>query len=139
MREQVAIDLGGRIAQSFVSKEFDSGASSDLQQASSIVERFIMQYGMNEDYLNYSFNTASELSISDKTSDDIRTKTKTFINETYKKTESTLVKNRRALENVAKLLMQKGIITKEEAIEAFNKAPKTPKKTSKKKIEKEAN
>ena len=139
LREQVAIDLGGRIAQSFVSKEFDSGASSDLQQASSIVERFIMQYGMNEDYLNYSFNTASELSISDKTSDDIRTKTKTFINETYKKTESTLVKNRRALENVAKLLMQKGIITKEEAIEAFNKAPKTPKKTSKKKIEKEAN
>ena len=42
------------------------------------------------------------------------------------------------MENVDKLLMQKGIVTKEEAIEAFNKAPKTPKKTSKKEKVKEA-
>lgn len=138
LRERVAVDLGGRIAQSFVSKEFDSGASSDLNKATSTVEKFIMEYGMDEKYLNYSFNTKSKLGISDKTSDEIRQKTMAFVNETYKKTENILVKNRRSLENVAKLLMQKGIVTKEEAIEAFNKAPKTPKKTSKKEKVKEA-
>ncbi|MBO5477300.1 MAG: AAA family ATPase [Clostridia bacterium] len=138
LKERVAVDLGGRIAQSFVSKEFDSGASSDLKKATAIVEKFIMEYGMDKSYLNYSFDTKSKLGISDKTSDDIREKTKAFVNETYEKTKAILVKNRRSLENVAKLLMQKGIVTKEEAIEAFNKETKTPKKTTKKKNEKEA-
>ena len=138
LKERVAVDLGGRIAQSFVSKEFDSGASSDLKKATAIVEKFIMEYGMDKSYLNYSFDTKSKLGISDKTSDDIIEKTKAFVNETYEKTKAILVKNRRSLENVAKLLMQKGIVTKEEAIEAFNKETKTPKKTTKKKNEKEA-
>lgn len=119
LREHVSGLLAGRIAQSFVSKEFDSGASSDLQSANSAVEKFIMEYGINEDYLNYSFNTNNKLTVSDKTSDDIRKKTKEFVNETYESTEKMLVKHRKALENVANLLMKKGIITKEEAITAF--------------------
>jgi ATP-dependent Zn protease len=132
LKESVSINLAGRVAQSFVSKEIDAGASSDLEHATTEVENFIMKCGMNGDYLNYSFDSKSELSVSDNTSDDIRKKAKEFINETYKYTEELLSKNKASIDNVAKLLMKKGIITKEEAINAFKEGKVVTKRNSKK-------
>jgi len=133
IKEKIAGLLGGRIAQKFVNDEIDSGASSDLRKANSIAEKFIMEFGIDEEYSNYSFNTSDKLGISDKTSDNIREKTKKLVNEVYKSTEELLLSKKQAVENVAELLMKKGIITTEEAIAAIN----TTKKSKKKKVENE--
>lgn len=92
-----------------------------------------MEFGIDEEYSNYSFNTSDKLGISDKTSDNIREKTKKLVNEVYKSTEELLLSKKQAVENVAELLMKKGIITTEEAIAAIN----TTKKSKKKKVENE--
>lgn len=138
IKEKIAGLLGGRIAQKFVNDEIDSGASSDLRKANSIAEKFIMEYGIDEEYSNYSFNTSDKLGISDKTSDNIREKTKKLVNEVYKSTEELLLTNRKAVENVAELLMRKGIITKEEAIAAIDITRKSNKKRVENEVE-EAN
>lgn len=97
-----------------------------------------MEYGIDDEYFNYSFNTSDKLGISDITSDRIREKTKELINETYRNTENKLKEYEKSIESVAKLLMRKGIITKKEAINAFNRAKKDDKVQEEKEVE-EAN
>lgn len=122
IKERVATSLAGRISQKLVQKELDSGASSDLDNATRIVEEYLLHFGLDESYKNYSFSNRNEsLKISDKVSDEIRVKTQKIINEVYAKTERAIKKNRNSIDCIAKALVKHGMITKEEAIEAFNK------------------
>lgn len=122
LKESVSIALAGRISQKFVSNSIDAGASEDLKNATNEVEQYIMNYGMDKDYLNYSFSgTDDNLKISDTESDKIRKKTMDFVNEVYKETEKHLEENKKGIDNVANLLLEKYIITYDEAKEAFEK------------------
>lgn len=125
IKDAIAFYVGGRIAQSFVSKSLDSGASSDLDYATKSAEQFIMKFGIDTDYRNYTFIDAYEkLGISEKETDKIRKKTKELINEVYSSTEKLLSENRKGIDAVANLLLEKYIITSEEAIQAFENGMK---------------
>lgn len=134
LEDCVSISLAGRIAQKLVSDKIDSGASSDLDHATTIIENFLLYYGTDKDYMNYSFYPKLRnniLPISEKVSDEIMKKTKEILDKVYKDTETLIKSHQKGVEAVAKILMEKGIITGKEAIETFNKAEK--------KIVKEAN
>ncbi len=120
----ISISLAGRIAQKMVTDELDSGASSDLTNATSIVEQYLMYYGIDDEFSNYSFDTYEhkKLPISDNVSDKIREKSKEIIKNIYESAEKVIDSNKVGLESVANLLMKKGIVTGQEAIKAFKKA-----------------
>ncbi len=119
LKESIAIDLGGRIAQRLVTSEIDSGASSDLDMAMNIAETFVMKYGMFDISKNYVYSDRSRLPISEKNSDEIRKFITDFVNEVYEKTEKVVEEHKDAIGRVAELLMRKGIITAKEAKDAF--------------------
>ncbi len=49
---RIATLLAGRIAESFVTKEYDAGARSDLKRATSILMERITEYGMDKNFEN---------------------------------------------------------------------------------------
>ncbi len=120
----ISISLAGRIAQKMVTDELDSGASSDLTNATSIVEQYLMYYGIDDEFSNYSFDTYEHknLPISDNVSDKIREKSKDIIKKIYVSAEKVINNNKVGLESVANLLLKKGIVTGEEAIKTFKRA-----------------
>lgn len=125
LEDCVSISLAGRIAQKLVSENIDSGASSDLDHATTIIENFLLYFGTDKDYMNYSFYPKlrdKTLPISEKVSDDIMNKTKEILDKVYKDTEVLINNHQKGVKAVAKILMKKGIITGKEAAMAYNKA-----------------
>ena len=47
--DQVVMLLGGRVAEDVVLKEISTGAQNDLERATSIIRRMIMEYGMSDE------------------------------------------------------------------------------------------
>lgn len=130
LRDSISIGVAGRIAQQFVEKAIDTGASSDIQNLVAQIEEYFLNCGMDEKYKNYAFNDDSKLMITDEVTADIRQRTQDLINEVYAETEKLLEENKDGLDRVAKLLYEKKIITATQAKRAFyNKGRK--KKTTK--------
>ena len=127
LKEMVAVDLAGRISQSFIDNDIDAGASGDLEMSTYVVENYIMKYGIFEEFKNYSF-VNYRLSISDKTSDKIREVASELVNEVYEETEKLLSKHKDGIKRVAEALATNGIITGKQAADAFyNKQPRKKK------------
>lgn len=130
LRDSISIGVAGRIAQQYVEKAIDTGASSDIQNLVAQIEEYFLNCGMDEKYKNYAFNDDSKLMITDEVTADIRQRTQDLINEVYAETEKLLEENKDGLDRVAKLLYEKKIITASQAKRAFyNKGHK--KKTTK--------
>ena len=47
MLDELKVLLGGRVAEALVLKEISSGASNDLQRATSLARQMICEYGMS--------------------------------------------------------------------------------------------
>lgn len=122
VREEAGADLAGRIAQEFVSDEWDFGASADLVNATSIVRRMIVEMGMDKSiYTNislYDYNSKGH-TMSPEAIDRVNDRIKEVIDEVYQETKNTLIKHRDKLDVIANLLMKKGIISIEEIMQAF--------------------
>lgn len=130
LKDSISIGVAGRIAQQYVEKDIDTGASSDIQNLVAQIEDYFLNCGMDEKYKNYAFNDDSKLVITDDVTIDIRKRTQKLINEVYAETEKLLEENKDGLDRVAKLLYEKKIITASQAKRAFyNKGHK--KKTTK--------
>ncbi len=119
LRDSISIGVAGRIAQQFVEKAIDTGASSDIQNLVAQIEEYFLNCGMDEKYKNYAFNDDSKLVITDDVTIDIRNRTQDLINEVYAETEKLLEENKDGLDRVAKLLYEKKIITASQAKRAF--------------------
>lgn len=133
LRDSISIGVAGRIAQQYIEKDIDTGASSDIQNLVKQIEYYFLNCGMDDEYKNYAFVEDSGLKITDEVSDSIRTRVKKLIDEVYAETEKLLEDNKDGLDRVASLLYSKKIITATEAKNAFyNKGGKKKSKTTKK-------
>ena len=119
LRDSISIGVAGRIAQQFVEKAIDTGASSDIQNLVAQIEEYFLNCGMDEKYKNYAFNDDSKLMITDEVTADIRQRTQDLINEVYAETQKLLEENKDGLDRVAKLLYENKIITAAQAKRAF--------------------
>ena len=119
LRDSISIGVAGRIAQQFVEKAIDTGASSDIQNLVAQIEEYFLNCGMDEKYKNYAFNDDSKLMITDEVTADIRQRTQDLINEVYAETQKLLEENKDGLDRVAKLLYENKIITATQAKRAF--------------------
>lgn len=122
--EKASMSLAGRVSQEFVSKDWDFGASSDLENATSIIRSMIIEMGMDNDiYTNislYDYNSNGH-NMSPAAIDKVNDRISEIMKKVYDDTKKFLTKNKDKLDIIVNLLMKKGIISVQEITEAFER------------------
>jgi cell division protease FtsH len=121
---EMAILLGGYIAEKLKFKEITTGASNDLKVASSLARSLVKEYGMsalgpisfsNGKSLSFLSGEISEVkNYSEQTAIEIDREMKNIIQEAEKMATEVLTKNIKVLEKIATRLIEKETIEKEE-------------------------
>jgi len=123
--DRLAVLLGGRVAEELTFQEVSTGAQNDLQRATDIARSMVKEFGMSEKlglvtfekerrplFLDVSGTPSKEYS--EETARDIDREIKRIIDETYEKVKGILSGHKDTLEKLAKRLLEKEAIDKEE-------------------------
>ena len=116
MFERIISSLGGRMAEKLMLDDISTGASSDIQQASSIARSMVMKYGMSDRLGPISFDDSSHSvfigrdfsqtkSYSEKTAAMIDDEVRNIFEAAMKKCEEILTEHRDMLIATAEYLM----------------------------------
>ncbi len=123
--DDISMMLGGLVAEQIVFKENSNGASSDLKRVTSLAQQIITKFGMNE-HLGYRVFGQGEGMVflgkeiherkdySEKTAENIDIEIKDLVDSCYQKAKDILVKNRIILDKVAKVLLEKETLERDE-------------------------
>jgi cell division protease FtsH len=134
MLDRIVVMLGGRVAEQLVIGDISTGASSDIERATTIVRQMVKKYGMSENIGPVSYDEDGEVFIgrdfahsknySEKTAADIDEEVKRIMVSRYEKTEELLTEHMAALKAVAELLLEKETIDSDEFEHCFYNAEK---------------
>lgn len=129
MLDMIIISLGGRVAEQLIFDDISTGASGDLEKATSIARQMVMKYGMSEAIGPVSYDEGGEVfigrdfghakSYSERVASDIDEEVKRIISAQYTKTEQLLKEYMPVLEAVAQKLLEKETIDGDEFDECF--------------------
>ena len=121
---EIATLLGGCSAEKIKFGEMTTGASNDLQRASELARRIVKEYGMSslgliafgekEELVFLGKEISEQRNYSEKIAERIDEEVDIIIKEAQKKAEIILIKHRNLLDKVAKDLVEKEIIEREE-------------------------
>ncbi|GDX62193.1 ATP-dependent zinc metalloprotease FtsH [Candidatus Levyibacteriota bacterium] len=118
--EQITAMLGGRAAEQIVFKEMTTGASDDIEKATGVVRKMVMEFGMSElGPVNLDMDTQSpyeQSSLSPEMAAKVDIEIKKIIDNCYKNALSVLTKSRDKLDNIAGQLLQNETIESEEFV-----------------------
>lgn len=118
--------LGGRVSEEIIFGDISTGAQNDLQRATDIARRMIMEYGMSEKlgpltYVSEPRSAHLDLGLgsqdrqfSEKTAQQIDEEIAGIIEETHQSVRKILTQQRSMLEKLAKILLEKESIDGEE-------------------------
>lgn len=113
LKATMRVICGGRIAESKAMDDISSGASSDIQQVTSLARAMILEWGMSPrlGFVNYAGQDSAEGYIPDKDYSDqtariIDEETKRIVDESYAQAESMLDENWEKVEAVAQALLK---------------------------------
>ena len=125
MLDELKVLLGGRVAEALVLKEISSGASNDLQRATSLARQMICEYGMSpelgpmtfghrQDQVFLGRDIGRDKDYSEEVAAKIDKEIRKFIDEAYQKTESLLNENMDKLHLIADALIERETLEGEE-------------------------
>jgi cell division protease FtsH len=144
---EIASLLGGYTAEKIIFGQMTTGASNDLKKASDIARRIVKEYGMSslgpisfgekEELVFLGKEISEERNYSEKVAALIDEEVEKIIKEAQKEAESVLSKNKKLLEKIARTLIEKETIEKEE-FEALINGGRETKETKEKKPQKRA-
>ncbi len=112
--------LGGRAAEEIVLQEISSGASGDFKSVKSLVQRYVAAWGMDEKFgmVPYieqgQFLAGSEIVASEARKFQIEERVCEIVNDLYQQTKTIIEENRDKLDQLAKALLQKETLEKDE-------------------------
>jgi len=123
--DELATLLGGYCAEKLVFKDTSTGASNDLEIASNLARRLVKTYGMSdklgpivfgkkEELIFLGKELAEERNYSEKLAEEIDKEVINLIRQAQKKAESILRKKRKLLDKIAKTLIKKETLEREE-------------------------
>ena len=123
--EEIAVLLGGFLAEKEIFNELTTGATSDLRRATSIAKKLITDYGMSETLGLRTFGEKEEMiflgreiheqkDYSEKTAEQIDSEISSFINKAKEKAEKIITSKKDMLIKIAERLLKKETIEKEE-------------------------
>ncbi|MDO8577262.1 MAG: ATP-dependent zinc metalloprotease FtsH [Candidatus Wildermuthbacteria bacterium] len=116
--------MGGYAAEKLVFKDVTTGASNDLQQASDLARKLVKEFGMSEKFGPITFGRAEgEMAFpgdwdskpySDAVAADIDQEIAKLLDQSRKTAERVLNQKRKTLDKLAKVLMEKETIERDE-------------------------
>jgi cell division protease FtsH len=121
----IAVALGGYVSEKIIFNELTTGAANDLKQATEMAKHIVTRYGMSENLGPRAFGRAEELvflgreivaeqDYSEETARKIDEEINRFLRNTREVAEKIIKKYRRALEAIAKTLIEKETLEQEE-------------------------
>jgi len=139
-RDDLAKALGGRMAEQIVFGSITTGASSDLQEATTVARRMIMDYGMSTKMRNKVFNSGQsgvflgrDLSegrqYSEETAKEIDAEVADLIDEAAKRAGDVITKHRAIVDKIAKQLIDVETIDADEFLKLVEIPKGRPAKT----------
>ncbi|GBE10822.1 ATP-dependent zinc metalloprotease FtsH [bacterium BMS3Bbin12] len=125
LRDQLAILLGGRVAEEIVFGDVSSGAQNDLERASEIARAMVTRLGMSERLGPVTYGRQQQLAFlgvegpeeknySEATAQLIDTEVRALIEEAHARARRIVGRRHAALEALAKVLQEKEVIDGEE-------------------------
>ena len=117
----MAVALGGYVAEEMIFGEMTTGASNDIQKLTQIAEHYVRYYGMSElgpvHFADYPSNRTGETpNFSQKTLEAVDTEVKKIIDKAYQTCKKTLEDNRAALDTLAKALIKLETIERDDFV-----------------------
>ena len=125
MKQNIMVDLGGRIAEELIFDEITTGASQDIKQATQIARAMVTQYGMSEKVGMIQYggdenevfigrDLAHTKSYGNEVADTIDSEVKRIIDECYQKAKDIIKQYDYVLHACADLLIEKEKISQSE-------------------------
>jgi cell division protease FtsH len=126
--------FGGRAAEKEVFESITTGASNDIEKATSLARSMVTQYGMSEKFgliglesvENQYLDGKTVLNCSDETSGEVDHEVMSILKECYDKAEQILQGNRDVLDKIADFLISKETITGEEFMKIYREVKGIP-------------
>ncbi len=137
-REELLADmrsiLGGRAAEQVVFGTMTTGASNDLQRATSMAKSMVAQFGMSEELglmapatvSNRYLDSQSYLDCSQETAARVDNAVQQLVGECYERSVTVLRENRALLDEISQYLLTKETITGEEMMAIINAGKEAP-------------
>lgn len=130
MIDEICAALGGRAAEEVVFGAISTGALSDLEKITKQAYAMVSIYGLNDKIGNISFYDSTggqdytfNKPYSEKTAEIIDEEVKKMIDLAYERTKKLLHDNKTKLDLLAKRLLEKEVLFKEDLEEIFGKRP----------------
>jgi len=123
--EELAVMLGGYAAEKGVFNEITTGASNDLEKASDLARKMVMQYGMSDKLGPITFGDREELvflgkelgeqkNYSEGTAQEIDKEVSKFITSALKTAQKIIKERKEKLQQIAEVLVEKETIERKE-------------------------
>lgn len=121
--------FGGRAAEQLVFQSITTGASNDIEKATSLARAMVTQYGMSEKFGMIGLETVESryldgravLNCGDATEAEIDQEVMKILKDCYTKAEELLSQDRDALDQLAEFLIEHETITGKEFMKIFRK------------------
>ena len=138
-KNKIAVLCGGRAAEELIFGEMTTGASNDIEKATSIARAMVTQYGMSDKFgmvalgqqRNRYLGGGSELTCSEGTAQQVDAEVQRLVEEGHQQAIDTLKAHRFKLHEIAHYLQKKETITGEEFMNMLTRddgfAPTLPK------------
>jgi cell division protease FtsH len=136
--DEMCAALGGRAAEQVTFGAVSTGALSDLEKITKQAYASVAVFGLNDEIGNISYYDSSGNSeysfqkpYSEKTAELIDKEVKKMVDEAYKRTVSLLKDNKEKLDALAKTLLEKEVIFKDDLERIFGKRKWDPEENDK--------
>ena len=113
---EIRVTFGGRVAEEILCNDISSGAQADIQQATEIARRMIMEWGMSEKlgFVRYGHDGSGGWfgdmpggrEYSDRTADLIDAEIKKIMDEAYEDVKKIILDHREEMESLEQALMK---------------------------------
>jgi cell division protease FtsH len=133
--DQLAYALGGRTAEEQVFGDPSTGASDDIEKATDLARKMVMEYGMSDRlgplrygrpdsqvFLGRDYTRGQEMS--DEVAAAIDDEIRMLINQAHEEARSIIATHRAALDRIAEVLLEKETVDGKEITKIFADVPK---------------
>ena len=124
LMDEIAVCMGGRLAEELIFKDISTGASNDISQATKIAHNMVYNWGMSKNLGFLSLDSSEQVFIgrdyqtknefSEKLAAEADDEVRSILDYNYKRAKKLLSENINLLNEMAALLLDKETINKEE-------------------------
>ena len=134
LHDRIVSLVAGRAAEEIVFDTVTTGASNDIEKATSIARAMITQFGMSKRFGLMGLASVEDqylsgrtvMNCSDKTEAEVDEEVSTMLKDAYEEAKKALLENRTLLDKLAAFLIEKETITGEEFMKIYRKEKGLP-------------